>query len=97
MEPTAAPEHVVAPPVRLGAGFWARTMLAVAWRPGLWAIALRQLLRLARPGWWRRAPFLPLPDRGYLRFRTATAYGPGAVACPGDVVAYLRWCRDRPR
>ena len=24
----------------------------------------RQVLRLAVPGWWRRPPFLPLPDRG---------------------------------
>ena len=31
--------------------------------------------RLARPGWWRRPPFLPLPAPDYLRFRMETAYG----------------------
>ena len=65
--------------------------------PGLWPTALRQATRLARRGWWRRPPFLPLPDRGYLRFRLETAYGDDGVADPGDLVAYLRWCRDRRR
>jgi hypothetical protein len=71
-------------------------------RPGLWPTVLRQCFRLARPGWWRRAPFLPLPPRDYIRFRLTTAYGgdgtlAGALAAgaePGsDLVAYLEWCR----
>jgi len=53
-----------------------------------------QTLRLARPGWWRRRPFLPLPDPGYLRFRLETGYGPAGEPEPDDVLAYLRWCRD---
>jgi hypothetical protein len=80
---------------RAGAGLWTATFVAVLVRPGLWAVALRQLVRLARTGWWRRFPFLPLPDAGYLRFRFETAYGAGRVARPSDVVAYLRWCRGR--
>jgi hypothetical protein len=70
-------------------------VLAVARRPGLWGVALRQARVLAEPGWWRRVPFLPLPARDYLRFRLQTAYGgdgTGAIA-PDDLVAYLRWCK----
>jgi hypothetical protein len=54
---------------------------------------------LARPGWWRRPPFLPTPDPGYLRFRLQTAYGDDGVEppTPGDLVTYLRWCREYPR
>jgi hypothetical protein len=64
----------------------------VATHPRLWATALRQARRLARPRWWRRAPWLPLPDADYLRFRFETQYG-NAPADPRDVVAYLEWCR----
>ena len=79
-------------------GGWLRVVVAVTARPELWATAVRQLLRLAVPGWWKRAPFLPLPDRGYVRFRMSTAYGdPSAVPPAADVVAYLHWCRAWPR
>jgi hypothetical protein len=71
-----------------------RAGLAVVVRPWLWGIAMVQLFRLARPGWWRRAPFLPVPDREYLRFRLETQYGdPDHPIEPHDIVAYLRWCR----
>ena len=73
-----------------------RAGLAVAARPGLWPVALAQALRLARPGWWRRRPFLPLPDPDYVRFRLETAYGTGGRPSGRDVVAYLRWCREFP-
>jgi hypothetical protein len=57
-------------------------------------VAVRQTLVLARPGWWRRPPFLPLPDRAYLRFRLVTAYGgDGRPPTPDDLIAYLRWCK----
>ena len=69
--------------------------LAVVARPRLWGVAVRQALRLARPGWWRRWPPLPLPDPAYMRFRSQTAYGdPEAPPTPGDVVAYLQWCKE---
>jgi hypothetical protein len=76
--------------------FWMRSALLVLARPWLWATAARQILRLARYDWWRRAPFLPLPDAGYLRFRFETQYGtgPGARADPADVIVYLEWCRE---
>jgi hypothetical protein len=67
---------------------------AVARHPGLWWTAVRQLWTLAPNGWWRRRPWLPLPDPAYLRFRLVTQYGdPAHAPEPGDVVAYLHWCR----
>lgn len=74
-------------------------MAAVARHPELWPIAVAQAHRLARPRWWRRAPFLPLPEPDYLRFRLETQYGAGARPddLPGDLVAYLRWCRGSDR
>jgi hypothetical protein len=69
----------------------------VAWavlsRPALWATATAAVLRLARPGWWRTRPFLPLPDPSLWAFRMETAYGSTtAVPTRSDVVAYLEWC-----
>lgn len=73
-------------------------VFAVLARPCLWAVAVRQVFVLAPAGWWRRPPFLPLPDRAYLRFRLQTAYGdPDRPPEPADVVTYLRWCRAWPK
>jgi hypothetical protein len=74
-------------------GWWARAALAVLRRPSLWGVALAQVLRLAAPGWWRRSPFLPLPDPAYLEFRLETQYGSGHEPEPDDVITYLHWCR----
>jgi hypothetical protein len=64
-------------------------------RPSLWLVGLRQVFVLAPPRWWRRPPFLPLPDKAYLRFRLVTAYGdPDRGPEPADVVTYLHWCRE---
>jgi hypothetical protein len=76
-----------------------RALGAVLSHPSLWWTGVRQARRLARPGWWRHPPFLPLPTREYLRFRMETAYG-GAGDQPlqaDDLVTYLRWCRAFPR
>ena len=72
--------------------------LAVARRPGLWPTAVRVGASLVPRGWWRRAPFLPLPDRAWLHFRLVTAYGgDGHGPVPGDdLVAWLAWCRRFP-
>jgi hypothetical protein len=77
---------------------WAvRAAAAVARHPSLWATAAVQVARLARPGWWRRRPFLPVPDPAWLRFRLQTAYGdPAREPEPEDVVSWLRWCRTWP-
>lgn len=71
---------------------------AVVVRPYLWGTAIGQVRRLASPGWWRRSPYLPIPDPEYLRFRLKTAYGdPRARPAPDEVVAYLQWCRSLRR
>lgn len=68
--------------------------MAVLRRPDLWAVALRQMVRMAPRGWWRRPPFLPIADRGYMEFRAVTHYGDkNRPAEPRDVVAWLEWCR----
>jgi hypothetical protein len=77
-----------------GGAFWWRAVLLVLARPSLWPIALRQALRLARPRWWRRPPFLPVPDAAYLRFRFETQYGAQGRPEPHDLVGYLEWRRD---
>lgn len=48
--------------------------------------------RFRRRGWWRRAPFLPLPAHDYLRWRMHTAYGDGDIVPPAaDVIRFARW------
>jgi hypothetical protein len=73
---------------------YARAGVALLAHPQLWATAVRQVRVLAVDGWWRHAPYLPLPDRSYLRFRMVTAYGdPDHAPEPADIVTYLHWCR----
>lgn len=72
-------------------GFWCVT--AVLRRPHLWFPAIRQFFRAVPAQWWTTAPFLPRPDRSYLRFRFETAYGADGRPRVADVVRYLEWCR----
>lgn len=75
-----------------------RAAAVVAARPWLWATGVRQMRRLVPARWWRRAPYLPLPDPAYLRFRMVTQYGDISHRPePADVLNYLRWCRDWQR
>jgi len=78
---------------------------AVVPRPSLWSEAGAVIFRMARAGWWRHRPFLPLPGEAYWRFRMETVFGSageGGAGAAGaltvdDVVTYLRWCqRTRP-
>lgn len=87
-----------APRIITGRNRWLLTAVpAVAAQPALWGTAVRQARALAAPGWWRRPPFLPLPDAAYLRFRLQTAYGdPDRAPEPADLVTYLHWCRAWP-
>ena len=70
-----------------------RLVGAVVMRPRLWPTALRLLVESAPRGWWRRAPWLPVPDAGYLAFRVSTAYGASGQPSATDVVEYLDWVR----
>lgn len=72
---------------------------AVLVKPSLWLTAVRQVALLAPRGWWKRAPFLPVPRTDYLEFRLVTQYGgnhgePRDEIRPVDVVNYLQWCKE---
>jgi hypothetical protein len=63
--------------------------------PRLAVDLLRTAWAFRRRDWWRTAPFLPVPDRDYLRWRMYTAYGEeDAVPPPEDVIAFARWRRE---
>ncbi len=47
---------------------------------------------MRRNRWWRRAPYLPIPDDAYWRFRLSTFDGsPTARLDPREVVEAARW------
>lgn len=49
-------------------------------------------------GWMRRAPFLPLPPRDYMRWRMETAYGdPDAVPPAVELERFVRWAHAMRR
>lgn len=56
---------------------------------------LRTAWAFRRRAWWRVAPFLPVPDKAYLRWRMYTAYGSEHAVPPTlDVVRFARWRRE---
>jgi len=61
--------------------------------PEVWPEALRAAVAMAPRGWWRRPPFVPIPDPELVRWRVVTAYGRDRPIAAGDLVAYLRWRR----
>ena len=75
-------------------GFWRTLVFAVLRRPSLWWTALVQANEFALPGWWRRKPFVPVPDAKYMQFRFETQYGTTGTPEPHHVVEYLAWCRE---
>jgi hypothetical protein len=80
---------------------WMRLSLELAARgirsPSTAAALLGVAWRFRRRGWFRRFPFVPIPDREYVKWRMLTAYGdPQAIPPAADVVRYARWAvRDR--
>lgn len=55
---------------------------------------LKAAWRFRARGWWRRAPFLPVPPREYLEWRWHTAYGEGSGSrgpTLEELDAYVRW------
>ena len=64
-------------------------------RPRLALDLMRTAWAFRRRHWWARPPFLPVPDRDYLRWRMYTAYGDETAVPPGqDVIRFARWRRE---
>jgi hypothetical protein len=64
----------------------------LARHPGEIPVLARATWRLRRQGWWRRAPFLPVPGRQYWQFRLATATGsPTGTTSVREVIEYAKW------
>lgn len=64
-------------------------------RPRLAIDLIRVSWRFRSNDWYRRFPFLPLPDRTYLRWRMYTAYGDYDAVPPAlDVERYARWSSE---
>jgi hypothetical protein len=92
---TSAPD----PAAPAGPRGWSTLLLALTGRalinPRLAVDLLRTGWAFRRRGWWRVAPFLPLPDFTYLRWRMYTAYGSEHAVPPvEDVVSFARWRRE---
>jgi len=83
---------------QVGVGELVPAVGALLCRPDLWAAAVAVAWRLAPSAWWRRWPFLPLPDAELWAFRMVTAYGaPDARPRAVDAVAFVEWCRAGAR
>lgn len=80
---------------------WMRLILTLTARaaasPSLAADLLRVAWRFRARDWYRKPPFLPLPDRAYVGWRMHTAYGShDAVPPADDIERYARWARNIP-
>ena len=74
---------------------YARLALRATVRPRLAVDLARLAWSFRARDWYRRPPFLPLPPRGYMRWRMLTAYGDeDAVPPVEDVVRFARWRRE---
>jgi hypothetical protein len=72
-----------------------RLAARAALRPRLAVDLVRTAWAFRRRGWYHRAPFLPLPDPTYLRWRMYTAYADERAVPPvEDVVRFARWRRE---
>ena len=69
------------------------TVRALMRQPRALPGALRGMVAMAPIGWWKRAPFLPLPDKTYWQFRLETINGGAGdqPPSPAEVVAVARW------
>ena len=78
---------------------WSRLVIGLARRsiirPALAVDLLRVAWRFRSRDWYSRFPFLPLPDKTYVRWRMYTAYGDyDAIPPADDVERYARWAGD---
>lgn len=88
--------------IRRAEAGWLRLTLALALRAAVNPRLALDLVRTAwafrRRRWWSTAPFLPVPDPVYLRWRMHTAYADEAAVPPvDDVVRFARWRRETMR
>jgi hypothetical protein len=75
----------------LSAALFVRALVS----PRLALDLLRTAWAFRRQGWLGRAPFLPIPDGNYLRWRMYTAYGDETAVPPAeDVIRFARWRRE---
>ncbi|MDE0138390.1 MAG: hypothetical protein OXM57_07865 [bacterium] len=66
--------------------------------PSLAWETIRLAAATAAPGWFRKAPFVPRPEPGYLEWRMQTAYGrPDSTPTETEVEEFLRWRRTLRR
>lgn len=75
---------------------WAKLFFQLSVRslrdPALGVALLRVGWRFRHRDWLKKAPFLPLPDKDYLRWRMYTAYGDSDIVPPAeDIINYARW------
>ena len=80
-------------------GSWVALTLTLAGRaafsPRLAIDLIRTAWAFRRRQWWSQAPFLPIPDATYLRWRMYTAYGDESAVPPAsDVIRFARWRRE---
>ena len=78
---------------------WTSLTVTLCWRavinPRLGLDLLKTAWAFRRRGWQARSPFLPLPDRDYLRWRMSTAYADEHAVPPAeDVIRFARWRRE---
>ena len=78
---------------------WVSLTARLVWRgvlnPRLGLDLLRTLWAFRRRRWWAQTPYLPVPDRTYLRWRMFTVYADEeAVPSVDDVVRFARWRRE---
>ena len=72
-----------------------RLALRTIRRPRLGIDLLKIAWRFRSREWYKRFPFIPLPDPTYLRWRMYTAYGDyNAIPSARDVERYARWAGE---
>ena len=73
-------------------GLYAKIAGLALRRPGVIFHLARAAWAFRARDWYRRAPFLPLPPRSYLRWRMETAYGDAEHVPEGrEIERYLVW------
>jgi hypothetical protein len=75
-----------------------RVALRALVRPRLLLVLMATAWKFRRHGWYRKAPFLPLPPADYMRWRQHTAYGDEArTTSAAELEAYVLWAAHMRR